>query len=48
MSCNSYCQTEECLIDFQEIVGQHSGENMAAEFWEALERFGLTGRVRVQ
>ncbi|KAJ7314175.1 hypothetical protein DFH08DRAFT_716865 [Mycena albidolilacea] len=45
MSCNSYRQTEECLIDFRELVGQHSGENMATEVWEALERFGLIGRI---
>ncbi|KAJ7920974.1 hypothetical protein B0H13DRAFT_1579586, partial [Mycena leptocephala] len=32
---------EECLIDFRELVGQHSGENMAAAVWETVEKFGL-------
>ncbi|KAF8187255.1 hypothetical protein K438DRAFT_1443787, partial [Mycena galopus ATCC 62051] len=31
----------ECLIDFRELIGQHSGENMAAAVWETVERFGL-------
>ncbi|KAK7042062.1 Transposase-like protein [Favolaschia claudopus] len=36
---------EECLIDFREFVGQHSGENMAAVVWQTVEDFGLKGRV---
>ncbi|KAJ6525049.1 hypothetical protein DFH09DRAFT_888882, partial [Mycena vulgaris] len=32
---------EEWLIDFRELVGQHSGENMAATVWETVEKFGL-------
>ncbi|KAJ7801544.1 hypothetical protein B0H14DRAFT_2386258, partial [Mycena olivaceomarginata] len=36
---------EECLINFQELIGQHSGENMAAVFWETVENFGLKGRI---
>ncbi|KAJ7760674.1 hypothetical protein DFH07DRAFT_740607, partial [Mycena maculata] len=36
---------EECLIDFRELIGQHSGENMAAAVWETVEKFGLVGRV---
>ncbi|KAJ6612449.1 hypothetical protein B0H10DRAFT_1807344, partial [Mycena sp. CBHHK59/15] len=36
---------EECLIDFRELVGEHSGENMAATLWETVEKFGLVGRV---
>ncbi|KAF7333142.1 Transposase-like protein [Mycena venus] len=36
---------EECLIDFRELVGQHSGENMAAAVWKTVEDFGLKGRV---
>ncbi|KAJ6567457.1 hypothetical protein B0H10DRAFT_1841916, partial [Mycena sp. CBHHK59/15] len=36
---------EECLIDFRELVGQHSGENMAAAVWETVEKFGLIGRI---
>ncbi|KAJ7189804.1 hypothetical protein GGX14DRAFT_382861, partial [Mycena pura] len=36
---------EELLIDFQEIIGEHSGENMADVVWKCLESYGLTGRV---
>jgi hypothetical protein len=36
---------EELLIDFQELVGEHSGDNMADSVWETLERYGLVGRV---
>lgn len=37
--------TEESLIDFRELIGQHSGENMAAAIWETVEMSGLLGRV---
>ncbi|KAF7346964.1 Transposase-like protein [Mycena venus] len=36
---------EECLIDFRELSGQHSGENMAAAVWETVDKFGLIGRI---
>ncbi|KAF7372351.1 Transposase-like protein [Mycena venus] len=36
---------EECLIDFRELIGEHSGENMAAAVWETIEKFGLIGRI---
>lgn len=39
--------TEECLIDFRELIGEHSGENMAAAVWETVEKFGLIGRVGI-
>ncbi|KAJ6526108.1 hypothetical protein B0H19DRAFT_880244, partial [Mycena capillaripes] len=32
---------EECLIDFREFIGQHSGENMAAAVWKTVEEFKL-------
>ncbi|KAJ6529070.1 hypothetical protein DFH09DRAFT_812170, partial [Mycena vulgaris] len=32
---------EELLIDFRELVGEHSGENMAAEIWKTIEMYGL-------
>jgi hypothetical protein len=34
------------LIDFRELVGGHSGENMAEAVWQTLETYGLLGRVR--
>ena len=32
---------EEILIDFHEIVGPHSGENMADIVWSTLELYGI-------
>lgn len=42
--CSSV-DTEETLIDFRELQGEHSGENMAEEVWAALQVYGLEGRV---
>lgn len=36
---------EELLIDFRELVGEHSGENMADAVWATLELYGLKERV---
>ncbi|KAJ7062527.1 hypothetical protein C8F01DRAFT_923515, partial [Mycena amicta] len=36
---------EELLIDFQEIVGEHSGENMAEVVWSTIERYGLEDKI---
>jgi hypothetical protein len=38
-------KTEELLIDFRQLLGAHTGENMAAAVWETLETYGLKGRV---
>lgn len=35
------CTTEECLIDFRELVGEHSGENMANQVWESFCTYGI-------
>ncbi|KAJ3736750.1 hypothetical protein DFJ43DRAFT_989204, partial [Lentinula guzmanii] len=32
---------EKCLIDFVELIGNHSGENMAKTVWSMLEQYGL-------
>ena len=37
---------EELLIDFRELIGQHSGENMAEAVWATMELYGLIGKVR--
>jgi len=37
---------EELLIDFRELIGEHSGENMAEAVWETLKRYGIEKRVR--
>ena len=39
---------KELLINFQELIGAHTGENMAAVIWETLELYGLKGRVHCQ
>ncbi|KAH9018984.1 hypothetical protein EDB83DRAFT_2197766, partial [Lactarius deliciosus] len=33
--------SEELLVDFQELISAHSGENMAEVVWETLELYGL-------
>jgi hypothetical protein len=37
--------SEELLIDFRELEGEHSGANMAEATWETLTRFGIENRV---
>jgi hypothetical protein len=37
--------SEELLVDFQELVGAHTGENMAHTVFEMMELFGLKGCV---
>ena len=32
---------EELLIDFQELAGEHSGENMAEAMWETMKQYNL-------
>lgn len=36
---------EELLINFRELVSEHSGENMAEAVWETLKRYGIESRV---
>lgn len=36
---------EELLIDFRELMGEHSGENMAEAVWETLTKYGISDRV---
>ena len=38
-------RVEELLIDFRELMGAHSGENMAAVVWSTLELYGIENRV---
>ena len=40
-------ELEEVILDFREIVGEHSGENLADAVWSTIEMYGLKGRVRV-
>ena len=37
--------SEELLIDFRELVGKHSGKNLAHTVYETLNLYGLKGRV---
>ena len=36
---------EELLIDFRELIGEHTGENMAEAVWETLAMYGIQDRV---
>lgn len=36
---------EELLIDFHELVGPHSGENMADIVWSTLELYRIQNKV---
>ncbi|KAF8798661.1 hypothetical protein BYT27DRAFT_7122774 [Phlegmacium glaucopus] len=36
---------EELLIDFRELIGQHSGENMAAAVWSTLETYNIQSKI---
>jgi len=40
-----HLHTEELLIDFQELIGKHSGENMANAVWMTMELYCLIGKV---
>jgi len=44
-NCNTRLVAEELLIDFGELLGEHSGENMAEAVWETLVMYGIEGRV---
>jgi hypothetical protein len=37
--------TDELLIDFRELIGEHSGMNMAATVYQTIVNLGLKGRV---
>jgi hypothetical protein len=39
---------EELLIDFRELVGEHSGENLADAVWKTVEMYGIEGRVIIK
>ncbi|KAF8985978.1 hypothetical protein BDQ17DRAFT_1173947, partial [Cyathus striatus] len=32
---------EELLIDFQELIGPHSGENLTEAVWNTMELYGI-------
>jgi hypothetical protein len=39
--------SEEVLVDFKELVGEHSGENLAEIVWSTLEMYGIEKKVRI-
>jgi hypothetical protein len=41
----SFFFVEELLIDFRELIREHSGENMAEAVWTTLELYGLTRKA---
>lgn len=36
---------QELLIDFCELIGSHSGENLSVAVWSTMELYGLEGWV---
>ena len=38
---------EELLIDFCELIGEHSGENLAQAVYETLDLYDLKSRVSI-
>ena len=39
--------SEELLIDFKELIGEHSGENMADIIWGVLNLYRITDKVAI-
>jgi hypothetical protein len=37
--------TEELLIDFRELIGEHTGENLAEAVYETLQLYELKDKV---
>ncbi|KAF8999454.1 hypothetical protein BDQ17DRAFT_1172371, partial [Cyathus striatus] len=38
---------EELLIDFQEMLGKHTGKNMASVIWKTLQIYGLDSSSKI-
>ncbi|KAJ6572620.1 hypothetical protein B0H10DRAFT_2106570, partial [Mycena sp. CBHHK59/15] len=38
-------ELQECLIDFAELVSDHSGETMATTVWETLHKYNLQAKL---
>jgi hypothetical protein len=45
MAYTTFAPLEELLIDFRELSGEHTGENMAQAVWETLMEYDLIGQV---
>ncbi|TFK36372.1 hypothetical protein BDQ12DRAFT_572617, partial [Crucibulum laeve] len=41
---NNDWELEEVLIDFREIIGEHSGANLAHTVWQTLDFYGLLNK----
>ena len=39
--------SEELLINFKELIGEHSRENMADIVWGVLNLYGITDKVAI-
>ena len=39
--------SDELLIDFRELLGEHSGENLAHAVYDTLNTYGLKGRISI-
>lgn len=40
-------ELHEVVLDFCEVVGEHSGENLADIVWRTIELYGLQNKVRL-
>jgi len=45
VTSHSFQLPEELLIDFHELIGEHSGENMADAVYETMKMYNLQGKV---
>ena len=46
-SCTSIHDVQQLLIDFRDLVDEHSGENTGPAVFETMELFGVNGCVRL-
>lgn len=46
MKLTSYL-VEEILLDFREMVGAHSGENMSEAMWSTLVEYGIEEKASI-
>jgi hypothetical protein len=47
VSCQLNPLIEEILVDFKELVGEHSGENLAEIVWDVLSTYGIANKVSI-
>lgn len=43
---DTFALSEELLIDFRELISEHSGENMGHAVYDTMKKYGLRGKVK--